>query len=186
MLNFKSVNRITSLCIIVFLFAFLIYDLSYWYILILLIGWLLLTIAGSAFIGWNYHFKSFNSNPKTEKNQIAITFDDGPNPEYTPQVLKLLRAYNAKATFFCIGNQIEKHPKLFKTIIDEQHSVGNHTYSHSNNFGFFSTQKVISELEKTNAIIKEQTGLEVLLYRPAFGVTNPNIKRAIKALVFNL
>ena len=137
-------------------------------------------MAGSAFIGWNYHFRSLNSNPETTQNQIAITFDDGPNAEFTPKILNLLKAYHAKATFFCIGKHIELYPDIFKSIIESGHTVGNHTYSHDNRFGFFSTEKVISELKQTNAIIKQQTGLVVKLYRPAFGVTNPRIKQALK------
>ncbi len=180
MLNFKSVNNIASLIFIGLLIAYSFFNLSFWWVFILLIGWLLLTIAGSSFIGWNYHFKSLNSNSEVNKNQIAITFDDGPNLEFTPQVLKLLKTYNAKATFFCIGKHIETHPELFNKIIAENHTVGNHTYSHTKSFGFLSTEKVVSELQKTNAIIKEQTGLEVLLYRPVFGVTNPKIKQALK------
>jgi len=182
MLNFKSVNSIASLVFIGLLIAYGIYNFSFWWIFLLFICWLLLTIAGSAFIGWNYHFKSLNSNSTINKNQIAITFDDGPNLEFTPQVLKLLNVFNAKATFFCIGKNIESNPELFKKIIAENHTIGNHTYSHTNSFGFLNTEKVVSELEQTNAIIKEHSGLEVLLYRPAFGVTNPNIKRAVKTL----
>ena len=182
MLNFKSVNSISSLVFISLLIVCSFYNLSFWWIILFLICWLLLTIAGSAFIGWNYHFKSLNSNSKTTQNQIANTFDDGPNLEFTPQVLKLLETYNAKATFFCVGKHIERHSELFKKIISQNHTVGNHTYSHPTNFGFLNTGKVISELQQTNAIIKEQTGLDVLLYRPAFGVTNPKIKRAIDTL----
>ena len=159
MLNFKSVNILASLITIGLFVTYSFYNYSIWYIIIFLIGWLLLTVAGSSFIGWNYHFKSLNNNSNTNKNQIAITFDDGPNLEFTPQVLTLLKTYNAKATFFCIGKHIESHPEVFKRIIEQGHTIGNHTYSHTNNFGFLSTNKVVSELEQTNAIIKKQTGL---------------------------
>ena len=180
MLNFKSVNIIASLTIAGLLAYYSFYQIPLWIIIPVLVLWLLLTMAGSAFISWNYHFKSLNANPETTQNQIAITFDDGPNPHFTPKVLTLLKQYNAKATFFCIGKHIEDHPEVFKDIIAQGHTVGNHTYSHSNMFGFLSTKNVISELEQTNAIIKQQTGFNILLYRPAFGVTNPKIKRALK------
>ena len=180
MLKFKSVNSISSLLFIGLLIAYIFFSFSVWWIILLLFAWLLITIAGSSLIGWNYHFTSLNSNPKTDKNQIAITFDDGPNPEFTPKVLALLKKYNAKATFFCIGQLIEKHPEIFKNIIEQGHTIGNHTFSHSTNFGFFSTEKVVSELQQTNKIIKQQSGLDAQLYRPVFGVTNPRIKRAVK------
>ncbi len=116
------------------------------------------------------------------KNQIALTFDDGPHPEFTPKVLDLLKKHEFKATFFCIGQHIEKHPELFKRILSEGHTVGNHTYSHSKLFGFFGTQKVVAELKRTIDLVKDLTGQSMSLYRPAFGVTNPMIEKAVKQL----
>lgn len=63
---------------------------------------------------------------------IYLTFDDGPIPEVTPWVLDLLKEYNAKATFFCIGNNVQKYPEIFNRILAEGHSVGNHTFHHLN------------------------------------------------------
>src|SRR5438128_655471 len=67
---------------------------------------------------------------KPVKNTIYITFDDGPIPEVTPFVLKNLAKYNAKATFFCIGDNVRKHPEIFHNIIMSGHAVGNHTFNH--------------------------------------------------------
>ena len=64
--------------------------------------------------------------------KIYLTFDDGPIPEVTPWVLDLLQQHNAKATFFCIGDNIAKHPEIFKRIISEGHAIGNHTFNHLN------------------------------------------------------
>ncbi|MGB1307264.1 MAG: polysaccharide deacetylase family protein [Oceanihabitans sp.] len=181
MLNFKSIN---SICIGV-LVAISIVEYFYGFTILpyLILGgfWLCITTIGSFNIQWNYYIKSLNYNSKTTKNQVAITFDDGPNPEFTPQVLTLLNKYNAKATFFCIGKQVEKHPNIIKAILKENHSIGNHTYSHANSYGFYKTKKVISDLQLTNKIIEAQTNLKLKLFRPAFGVTNPRIKRALKA-----
>ncbi len=66
------------------------------------------------------------------ENKVYLTFDDGPIPQVTPWVLDLLKEYNAKATFFCIGDNINKHLNVFKRIISEGHSFGNHTYHHLN------------------------------------------------------
>ena len=76
----------------------------------------------------------------------------------------------------------EKHPEILKRIIAEGHSIGNHTYTHSKSFGFFGLDKVKAELQKTNSLIKDLTGLQMKLYRPAFAVTNPRIEKAIKTL----
>jgi len=68
----------------------------------------------------------------TSGNKIYLTFDDGPTPEITEWVLAELKKYNAKATFFCIGNNIEKYPEIFEKVINESHSIGNHTFNHLN------------------------------------------------------
>src|ERR1700712_2673454 len=66
----------------------------------------------------------------TEKNTIYLTFDDGPIPDVTEFVLETLEKYQAKATFFCIGDNIRKHPAIFQKVIEKKHSIGNHTFNH--------------------------------------------------------
>lgn len=180
MLNFKTVNILTIVALLTLLFIHYFINLPYWIYIIPAIIWFIITGIGSFHIGWNYHLLSLNSNNGIKENKIAITFDDGPHPEFTPKVLNLLKKYNAKATFFCIGKHVEIHPELINDLIKQGHTIGNHTYSHSNNFGFFKTKNVILELQQTNAIVKNKTGLTLNLYRPAFGVTNPRIKKALK------
>ncbi len=180
MLNFKTVNILTLIAILALLLANYYTNLPNWLYFFVIIIWFTLTVIGSFHIRWNYHFPSLNANKKIAENQIAITFDDGPNPEFTPKILTILKKYNAKATFFCIGKHIEKYPELTSELIKQGHTIGNHTYSHSNNFGFFKTEDVISELQQTNRVAKDKTGLTLNLYRPAFGVTNPRIKKALK------
>ncbi len=181
MLNYKSVNIITVILLLVFLLTSYFYRLTFWFLIIIPIFWFLVTLAGSFFIQWNYHFKSLHSNKSIKENQVAITFDDGPHPEFTPKALELLKKHNAKATFFCIGKYIEAYPEVFNDILEQGHTVGNHTYSHGNNFGFLKTENVIKELQQTNKIVKDSKGLTMKLYRPAFAVTNPRIKKAIIA-----
>ena len=67
--------------------------------------------------------------PTTEKT-IYLTFDDGPIPDVTEFVLDTLRSYQAKATFFCIGDNVEAHPDIYQTILNDGHIIGNHTYNH--------------------------------------------------------
>ncbi len=147
-----------------------------------LIGFLLFTgflIWGIFDIKFSYFLKSFNENRDLQEKKIAVTFDDGPT-EFTPEFLDLLKKNEAKATFFCIGKQIEKHPEIFRRIIEEGHEIGNHTYSHSEKTGFFSTQKMISEIERNDETILKFGNITTELYRPPFGITNPNIAKAIK------
>lgn len=180
MLRFSVVNRIAIALFCLLLLA------DYWlpipYFLYFLIGfiWFSLTVCGSFFIKWNYHFTSYHRNQSIKGNKVAITFDDGPHLEFTLKALDLLEKYNAKATFFCIGREMIEHKSIVYKIIEKGHTIGNHTYSHTRNFGFLSTEKVKQELQQTNAVAKEYFNIGLRLYRPAFGVTNPRIKRVLQ------
>lgn len=134
---------------------------------------------GSSFIGLNYHIKAYCSNPLETEKKIALTFDDGPH-EMTLSVLELLEKYNAKATFFCIGKNIEAHPEILKKVVEEGHTIGNHSYSHAEFFDFYRKNKVIAEIEKTDALIETILGKKTTLFRPPYGVTNPSIRRALE------
>jgi len=112
------------------------------------------------------------------KKKIALTFDDGPH-EMSLLVLELLKKYNVKATFFCIGKNIELHPEILKKVIAEGHTVGNHTYSHSPFFDFYRKNKVIAEIKRTDDLITSVSGEKPVLFRPPYGVTNPSIRRAL-------
>ncbi|MFL9844656.1 polysaccharide deacetylase family protein [Flavobacterium rhizosphaerae] len=152
----------------------------FWVFVLPVLLWLIIAVAGSSVITLNYHIKAYCGNPDVTANTISLTFDDGPTPE-TLKVLQLLKKYNAAATFFCIGTQVEKHPEILKKIIEEGHTVGNHTYSHAAKMGFFSAEKVKQELQHANKAIYNAISKQALLFRPPFGVTNPNIAKALKA-----
>jgi peptidoglycan/xylan/chitin deacetylase (PgdA/CDA1 family) len=94
--------------------------------------------------------------------KIYLTFDDGPHPTITMNVLDLLKAYNAKATFFCIGNNVLKYPEVYKRVIDEGHTVGNHTFNHLNGW------KTADELY-LNDINKAKGYIDSNLFRPPYG-----------------
>ena len=180
MLKFYTINALALVIFFGLLLTGFFGDVPVWLYVLFVIIWIVITAIGSFQIKWNYHLESLNHNYKTSKNYISITFDDGPNPDYTPKVLSLLKEHNAKATFFIIGKNAEKHPDLVREIIADGHTIGNHSFSHSNSFGFFSSEKIIADLKKSDSVLKEITGKEIKLFRPPFGVTNPNIKKALK------
>ncbi len=180
MLRFYTINALFLVIFFGLLLAGFFGDIPAWLYVLFVLIWVLITAIGSFQIKLNYHLHSLNHNYKTSENHISITFDDGPNPDFTPKVLSLLKENNAKATFFLIGKNAEKYPEIVRQIIEEGHTIGNHSYSHSKNFGFFSSEKVVAELNQTNSILKEITGKEITMFRPPFGVTNPNIKKALK------
>lgn len=148
------------------------------YFVIVACIWFLIVFWGSTFIASNYHVKTYCNNALETEKKIAITFDDGPH-EMTILVLDVLRKYNTKATFFCIGKNIEAHPDILKRSIEEGHTVGNHSYSHSPFFDFYRKNNVIAEIEKTDALIESVLGKKTSLFRPPYGVTNPSIRRAL-------
>lgn len=117
--------------------------------------------------------KIIASNRNAEKC-VAITFDDGPHPKYTPEILDILQKYNAKATFFVIGENAKKHPEIIKKEYDQGHEIGNHTFSHPD-LRSISAEQFVQEIEKTQAAIEEITGERPKLFRPPGGYLNNNI-----------
>ncbi|WP_244248500.1 polysaccharide deacetylase family protein [Flavobacterium foetidum] len=134
---------------------------------------------GSSIISSNYHVKAYCNNRFETQKKIAITFDDGPSI-YTLEVLDLLKKYNAKATFFCIGKNIEAHPEIIQKVIAEGHLVGNHSYSHSKFFDFYNEDKIREELVKADLLLEKFTPGKINFFRPPYGVTTPSIRRALK------
>ncbi|WP_343618334.1 polysaccharide deacetylase family protein [Flavobacterium sp.] len=149
-----------------------------WFLGIILL-WIGINAVGSSLISSNYHVKAYCNNSSETEKKIAITFDDGPSV-YTLEVLQLLKKYNAKATFFCIGKNIETHPEILKQIIDDGHLVGNHSYSHSKFFDFYNQDKIRKEIIKTDQLLEQFTRGKINFFRPPYGVTTPSIRRALK------
>lgn len=155
------------------------------YVAILVVGFLLLAVYASVSISAGVYVKAF-CRAKNSSKVIALTFDDGPDPVWTPKVLEVLRRYDVKATFFCIGEKVEKHSLLVKQLMDEGHLVGNHTYYHSSFFPLQSKKKMVAELQQCSEAIKSITGEQVSLFRPPFGVTNPTIAAAVRVLGYKV
>lgn len=99
---------------------------------------------------------------KTSEKVIYLTFDDGPIPEVTPWVIDQLKQYNAKATFFCVGENITKYPEVFNQILQQGHSVGNHTYNHLNGWKT-SKEEYLANFQKFEEI------QPTTLFRPPYG-----------------
>lgn len=117
---------------------------------------------------------------KTGTKGILLTFDDGPDSQTTPRILEILKKHNVKAVFFITGRKSAENQELLRKISLEGHAIGNHTFSHSNLFPIFSVKKMLEEIKRTSDIIEKTTGKKVVLFRPPFGITNPNVAGAIK------
>ena len=105
---------------------------------------------------------------------IYLTFDDGPVPEVTPLVLDLLDEYNLKATFFCVGENVEKYPAIYNEVLKRGHKTGNHTYNHLKGVSF-STAEYVANVEKAAKSIESK------LFRPPYGRLKSKQRKALKA-----
>jgi peptidoglycan/xylan/chitin deacetylase (PgdA/CDA1 family) len=108
-----------------------------------------------------------------DEKRVALTFDDGPDGNYTPRVLRVLKEKGVPATFFCVGQRVEQNPELAKQIHEQGHILGNHSFHHGMwiNFGLHKTLR--AEIDACNAAIAKATGMTPRLYRPPHGFKNP-------------
>jgi len=104
---------------------------------------------------------------------IYLTFDDGPNPVITPWVLDLLKTYEAKATFFCVGSNVEKYPEAYDMVVTAGHAVGNHTYSHKNGWKT-RRETYLEDVKRCSAIFSAK------LFRPPYGKLRKSHYKRIK------
>ncbi|MGY0393525.1 polysaccharide deacetylase family protein [Bizionia sp. KMM 8389] len=130
----------------------------------------------------------------TSEKVLYLTFDDGPTSEVTQWTLNTLKQFQAQATFFCIGNNIEKHPDIFHSILEEGHKIGNHSYSHLK--GWRNTvDNYITDVNKAQAVINAEynkpqnsahkaTGAK--LFRPPYGQIKPSQGKALKKLGYTV
>lgn len=180
MLKYSYINGCCFILLFVVILLDVFKEVSPFLYVIIVLFWVIITGIGSFSMSWNYHVNALTSNRLCKEKKVAITFDDGPHEKFTPEVLQVLKKYQAKATFFCIGKQIEKSPNIIERIIKEGHTIGNHSYSHSKFNGFFSTKKVTEEIEATNDLVESIIGKKMNLFRPPFGVTNSAIAKAVR------
>lgn len=116
-------------------------------------------------------FPKYTWDIPNNANKIYLTFDDGPTPEITEWVLKLLKEQDIKATFFCIGNNIEKYPDIFQKVLQDGHAIGNHTYNHLKGWKT-AKEDYIENTKSCEQIIKEYTkdsDRRSKLFRPPYG-----------------
>lgn len=139
-------------------------------------------------------FPNFIWDIKTNEKILYLTFDDGPTPEITTWILKQLQTYNAKATFFCIGNNIEKHQELFNAVLANGHTIGNHTYNHLKGWKH-KTEIYLDDINKTNQIINEISKKSVIkkdqlkdinLFRPPYGKLKAKQAKALQKLGYKI
>lgn len=117
----------------------------------------------------------------SEKKKIALTFDDGPDAEYTPMLLDGLKERGVKATFFVIGKQAEAQPELMERLVAEGHLIGNHTYNHVD-IQHMTESAAVKEIKQANEVIAKYTGEEPCFLRPPFGSGSSKIEKNMEMI----
>jgi len=132
-------------------------------------------------------FKNYVWDIPNHENKIYLTFDDGPTPEITDWTLAQLKKHDAKATFFCIGNNIKNHPDIFNRAIQDGHAIGNHTYNHLNGWKT-KKEEYLDNISLCNEQIRKSSILNIqsLLFRPPYGKIKPSQTAALRKLGYKI
>lgn len=142
---------------------------------------LALLLTGALVLRWRVFADAIVRGPRGARG-VALTFDDGPHPHWTPRVLEVLRHRGARATFFVVGRKAEAHPEVVRSILEQGHEVGLHSYAHDRLFALRSGRSVRADLERGVAVLERVTGHRPSLFRPPIGHTNPIVARAARQL----
>ncbi|HMI78294.1 MAG TPA: polysaccharide deacetylase family protein [Ferruginibacter sp.] len=178
MLNFRNTNIFFITLLAALIGIHINYGLPLYIYPLVFIAYSLIVFYGCYYVGSNFFIKIVCS-ADTDKKEIAISFDDGPVTDFTPAILELLKQENIKAAFFCIGSRIAGNENILRQVKDDGHIIGNHSYSHHFWFDMYSSKKMLADLKQMDNEMERVTGLRPKLFRPPYGVTNPNLKKAI-------
>jgi peptidoglycan/xylan/chitin deacetylase (PgdA/CDA1 family) len=184
MLNLRNTNIIWGISLAALAWLHFTYGVSLYWLTPLLIAYSLVLFYGSYYIGSNFYIKvtcSAQHLPGAPApKQIALSFDDGPADQYTADVLRILKEEKVDAAFFCIGQRIPGREALLRQAHEAGHLIGNHSYSHHLWFDLFSAQRMEADLHAAGEAVQKAIGRRPRLFRPPYGVTNPNLAKAIR------
>ena len=124
-------------------------------------------------------------SPNRTLKRVALTFDDGPDTYYTPQILEILKQNNVKATFFIVGLQAQSHPDMVCCIVREGHTIGNHSWDHPI-LSKLPVGRVKEEVQKTEQLLYNITGFRTAMFRPPYGSTTPQVTNEISSLGYKI
>ncbi len=185
MLNYRNTNILFGAITLILLVIHLrVAHLSWVVPALFLFDYSLILFYGSYFIDSAFFMPVICKGNSGEK-VVSITFDDGPVKDVTPELLDLLKAYDVKACFFCIGKNIPGNENILKRITEEGHLVANHSYAHDFWFDLNSASTFMEDLSDTSNLIYGATGKKPLYFRPPYGVTTPNLNKAVRKLNYS-
>jgi peptidoglycan/xylan/chitin deacetylase (PgdA/CDA1 family) len=120
------------------------------------------------------------------RREVAITFDDGPDPDVTPQVLSILAQRRARATFFCIGERVAKYPHIARECVLQGHAVENHSYRHTHRFSLLGFGALCNELQRAQQCIEHASGIAPMFFRAPAGLRNALLEPVLQRLELRL
>ena len=130
-------------------------------------------------------FSNYVWDIANKENKVYLTFDDGPTPAITEWTLQQLRNFNTKATFFCIGDNIRKYPEIYQKVIQDGHSIGNHTFNHLNGWKT-STAEYLKNSKLCQSTIYNLTSTSNNLFRPPYGKIKPSQSKQLRAMGYKI
>lgn len=174
MLKFRNINVLFTILAL----SLLSLGVPFYAYIILAVVYSLVLFYGCYYVGSNF-FLPVICSAKTDKKVISLSFDDGPAAGNTLRILQILKDNNAEAAFFCIGRHITNNQAIVKQVYAEGHLIGNHTFSHHFWFDMFSAGKMLADMHRMDKEVSNIIGKTPKLFRPPYGVTNPNLRKAI-------
>ncbi len=160
-----------------FLTAILLSFIDVRFSVVPLAGFVLLCLV-APFLPFLGYYLPIISRGKSREQAVSLTFDDGPDPLSTPELLRLLAKHRVKATFFVTGEKASEHSELVKEMVRQGHSIGNHTYTHDNLMLLKGSHHLLNEIEKTQNVLWE-LGVIPFAFRPPAGVTSPGLHQVL-------
>ncbi len=178
-INHKSPFSLAEKCgFTALLLAALLFFVHPYLAIIPLSLFILLCITAPFFHSFSF-FLPITTKAKKEENGIAITFDDGPDPSSTPVILNLLARHNLQATFFVVGTRVARFPELIENILDQGHTIGNHSWDHDYFLMLRSTERLHKNIHNTQEILKE-SGIQTTVFRPPMGITGSRLGKILR------
>ena len=179
MLTFRNINILFGVLLAAIIIWDIRSDVAWYFYIVFFLMYSLVLFYGSYSVSSDFYMKVLCEG-SDDKKQIAISFDDGPSGRYTNEIVDILDKYHVPAAFFCIGKNIEGNEFMLQKIVNGNHLIGNHSYSHHFWFDMYGTSKMAEDLRQMNEKVFSAVGLKPKLFRPPYGVTNPNLARAVK------
>lgn len=161
---------------IICLLVLLLWPQLWLQVLMALLGSHLLVVLSCLWTGSYWPGPLIKTLRDVEQNQVYQTFDDGPDPETTPQVMEILAKYDIKASFFSIGRKAEMHPAIIQQLVASGHKIENHSWSHPAGFFFLSWRALSRQVRATSEQIEKLSGHRMVYFRATAGIRNPMLQ----------